>query len=129
MSGRGIGSSVLGFYGVLGRSLAAYRFLLWCLVAFAVLAFLGSVFLAEPADDQSYALGSIVLLLWALSLVVVTQAFAVPAPELDPEARLMDRVRVRVARGFRWCMAATTTGLFGFVILLSFKTLGLMLRG
>ena len=129
MTGRRTWESMLGFYGALSRWLQAYRLLLWCLVAFAVLTFLGTVFWAEPSDDQTYALGSIVLLLWALSLVVVAQAFAVPAPEIDPRARLADRIRVRVARGFRWFMAASTTGLFCFVILLSFKAVSLLFRG
>lgn len=129
MTRQSIGKWILGFYGGLARWLHAYRFLLWCLVAFAVTTFLGSVFWAEPSAEQPYALGSIVLLLWALSLVVVAQAFAVPAPELDPRARLGDRIRIRVARAFRWFMAASTTGLFCFVILLSFKTVGLFLRG
>lgn len=129
MTRRRLAKSILGFYGTLGRWLHAYRFLLWCVVAFAVATFLGIVFWAEPAADQTYALSSIVLLLWALSLVVVAQAFAVPAPELDPRARLTDRIRIRVTRAFRWFMAASTTCLFCFVILLSFRAVGLLVRG
>jgi hypothetical protein len=120
---------MLGFYSVLGRRLHAYRRLLWCLAAFAILVFVGTIFWSEPTDDQTYALSSIVLLLWVLSLIVVSQAFSTPAPGFNPAAGLMDRIRVRVARGFRWIMAITTTGLFCFVILLSFKAAGLLLRG
>ena len=119
---------MLGFYNALGRRLQAYRALLWGLVMFAVVVFLAAIMWPEPTDDQTYTLGAIVLLLWALSLVAVGQTFAAPTPDIDPAARILDRVKVRLARGFRWLMAITTTGLFGFVILLSFKSLGLLLR-
>tara|TARA_B100000749_G_C18314579_1_gene418215 strand:+ start:240 stop:548 length:309 start_codon:yes stop_codon:yes gene_type:complete len=102
---------------------------MWVLAAFAVVVFLGAVFWTDPVEDQTYTLGAIVLLLWALSLVVVAEAFATPAPEIDPRSKVMDRLRARLSRGFRWIMAITTTGLFGFVILLSFKSLGLLIRG
>lgn len=120
---------MLRFYSALGRRLQAYRALLWTLVALAVAVFFGAVFWTEPVEDQTYTLGAIVLLLWALSLVVIAEAFAGPAPDVDPSARLMDRIRARLGRGFRWLMAITTTGLLGFVILLSFKSLGLLIRG
>ena len=120
---------MLSFYNALGRRLHAFRTLMWILAAVAVAVFLSAVFWTEPGEDQTYTLGSIVLLLWALNLVVVAEAFAVPAPEVDPRSKLMDRLRVRLSRGFRWIMAITTTGLFGFVILLSFKALGLLIRG
>lgn len=119
---------MLGFYSALGRRLQTYRTLLWALVVLAVVAFIAAVLWAEPSEDQTYTLGAIVLLLWALSLVAVGQTFAAPTPEIDPAARILDRVKARLARGFRWLMALATTGLFGFVILLSFKSLGLLLR-
>ena len=120
---------MLSFYNALGRRLHAFRAPLWALVALAVVVFLGAVFWTEPVEDQTYTLGAIVLLLWALSLVVVAEAFATPAPEIDPGGKAMERLRARLSRGFRWFMAITTTGLFGFVILLSFKSLGLLIRG
>ena len=120
---------MLSFYNALGRRLHAFRALMWVLAAFAVVVFLGAVFWTDPVEDQTYTLGAIVLLLWALSLVVVAEAFATPAPEINPRSKVMDRLRARLSRGFRWIMAITTTGLFGFVILLSFKSLGLLIRG
>ena len=120
---------MLSFYNALGRRLHAFRTLMWILAAVAVAVFLSAVFWTEPGEDQTYTLGSIVLLLWVLNLVVGAEAFAVPAPEVDPSSKLMDRLRARLSRGFRWIMAITTTGLFGFVILLSFKSLGLLIRG
>ena len=120
---------MLGWYSTLGRRLHAHRALLWGFVALAVAVFLGTVFGTAPSGDRTYALGAIVLLLWALSLVVVAQAFSTPVPQVDPAAGVVQRIRVRLARAFRWCMALTTTGLFCFVILLSFRTAGLLLRG
>ena len=115
---------MLTLYDTLGRRLKSYRAVLWVLVAVAVVVFLGVVFFAPPSDDQTYALSAILLLLWSLSLVVVVQTFEAPAPIVDPRAGFMQRTRTRFARGFRWFMAITTTALFGFVILLSFKAIG-----
>ena len=120
---------MFAFYDTLGRRLHGYRAVLWILVAVAVVVFLGVVFFAPPSDDQTYALSAILLLLWSLSLVVVVQTFAAPAPDVDPSAGFIQRARTRFVRAFRWLMAITTTALFAFVILLSFKAVGLLLRG
>ena len=65
---------MLSFYNVLGRRLHAFRTLMWILAAVAVAVFLSAVFWTEPGEDQTYTLGSIVLLLWVLNLVVVAEA-------------------------------------------------------
>ncbi len=120
---------MLDFYSALGRLLHPIRPLLWVFAVLAVLVFLGVVFWAEPSEDQTYELASIILLLWALSLVVVAQTFADSAQKMDPTAGLFGRVRSRISRGIRWFMALVTTGLFCLVILLSFRAAGLLLRG
>jgi hypothetical protein len=120
---------MLNFYRALGRRLHDNRFVIWSVALGAVCVFLGFLFFGEPDKNQTFSLVSIVILLWALCLIIVGQVFSSPAQEMKTDLTLIDRMKCWLSKTARWTMALIMTGLSFLMILLSLKTLGMLLHG
>jgi hypothetical protein len=120
---------MLNFYCVLGRRLHDNRLVIWSLALGAICVFIGFLFFGEPYENQTFSLVSIVILLWMLCLIIVGQVFSSPVQEIEIDLPLIDRMRSWLLKIARWIMALIMTGLSFFMILLSLKTLGVLLNG
>ena len=120
---------MLKFYSFLGRHLYANRLIIWGLALGSICVFLGLLFFVGPYGTQIFSLISIVIMLWMLCLLVVGQMFSTPIEEMELGITFIDRMRYKLSIVAKWIMALTTTGLFIFMVLLSLKTIGILLNG
>ena len=57
------------------------------------------------------------------------EAQELPIPQIGDDDGLIERIRIRLARGARWLMAWTMTGLCVAVLVVSLRAAGIALRG
>ena len=118
---------MLALYYLLARRLYRLRSILWALGALAVGAFGGVLFLSDGSIDGSFALVSLVSLLWALWLLAVAHSSIEPVPEVDPAARTWTRIKAKFRRGLVWAQALTMTALFILALVMTIRTTGIVL--
>lgn len=120
---------MLDFYHKLAKRLHRLRYLVWLLATASVIAFTGVLFLSSGDSDESYLMLSVTLLLWTLSLALLTHVFLEPAPPVNPKARFVERTVTWFKRGVLWIVAALMTGLGGWLIVVSLKAFSVATRG
>ncbi|MGI9329380.1 MAG: hypothetical protein ACR2QB_01575 [Gammaproteobacteria bacterium] len=109
--------------------LQPYRWLAWCLAAAAFCALVIGVFMLTGPSSQSFSLVAICALLWSLTGIGFLQAFAQPVAQPDPGAGWWRRLKIRLARLYRWCLALVLAGLLVALVWFSGRSLSLVLGG
>ena len=117
---------MLNFYAALARRLYHYQWLLWLIAAAAGGLLVYSLLFFAGARAEDYTLGALCVLLWALCLVVLVRAFVAPMPRIEPGANFFTRLRTNIRRGARWVMAIVVTALFGMVLFISSRAIGVI---
>ncbi|MFL2546731.1 MAG: hypothetical protein ACJ0SL_05145 [Candidatus Rariloculaceae bacterium] len=120
---------MLKLFTQVATQLFGIRRLLWTLGVGSIMAFIGVLFLADGAIDGSYALAALSLLLWSLWALALAYAFIEPAPVIDPAARLRTRFAVRLKRIWLWVLALLMAGLMIVAVIMTMRTVGLVLDG
>jgi len=103
-----------------------FRAVLWVLAMVAVGLFLTALFARGSSIDAAYALASLSVLLWALWLLAVAHSFVRLPPEVQPGDRFWLRTKTRFQRATAWVLALAVTGLFVLALILTTRTLGLI---
>lgn len=115
---------MLQLYGNLANWLFRFHWVLLLLAAGSGCMFVFSLFSSVGTNDQ--ALVSLCSLLWAMSLIIFVQVFVKPLPELDGTGGFFERLKVKLTRGMRRLMAVVVTVLFGAVLYVSLKAIGIL---
>jgi fatty acid desaturase len=108
--------------------LRAIRPLLWGAALLSAIAFVVTLAPAYRGGSEAYALLAVTGLLWALWLITVAHSFRSAPPTLRPDAPLLTRVKLRAKWLWRWLEVVIVTLLGGFVVIVSLRALGMMLR-
>ena len=98
-----------------------------CLASSQSWAFAGVLFLEGGAIDGSYALAALTSLLWALWMLAFAYGFAEEAPIVDPAASIWKRLGSRLKLGFLWILAVAMAGLMVVAVIMTFRTIGILL--
>ena len=106
--------------------LRRFRAALWVLTVVAVSLFLATLFACEGSIDAAYALASLSLLLWALWFLAVSYCFVRPPPEVLASDRFWLRIRTRFQRATVWALVLAVVGLLTLALMLTSRTIGLL---
>ncbi len=117
--------AMLEIYHAIAKRVDRVRWLFWVLAIGAGIGFVVGVFVTP---GTAYFLGALIVLLWSLLMIAMAQSFAQPAPVVDPESGLLERIKVRCWRAYLRLLAIATTGLCVFVLFLSIRAIALIAR-
>ncbi len=117
---------MLETYHAIAKRIHRVRWLLWLVVAAALVVFAAGLLVSS---GTAVFLGALVALLWALLMLATAQSFAQPVPVVDSQAGWLTRLKARCWRGYLWVLAIFTTALCAFVVFLSIRSVALIVRG
>lgn len=118
---------MLDYCEQLAARLQPYRWLAWCLAAAAFCGLAMGVFVLNGPASQSLSLMAICALLWSLTGIGFLQAFAHPVAQPDPGARWWRRLKIGLARLYRWSLTILVAGLLVALAWFSARSLLLVL--